>query len=130
MITLEISFAWILSLMMIVGIVTIIIGIIFQKLPCVVIGILLLFGCDFFCVLGSLAYRSHPTNGDEIGRVDSYCSSYNWSVPAYDPMVACVAPTPETNPYEQQPIHPLAWIWGCVVIVCYTLTGAISLKVT
>jgi hypothetical protein len=132
MITIEFSFAWLLSLIMVVGIVTVLTGIIFKNDTCVGLGLVFLIGGDLGCIVGSLTYRSHPTNGDEVGRIGNAkgCSTYDWKNHTYCPMVECIAPTPEDNPYEQQPLHPLTWMWGGIVILGDALTGAISLKVT
>jgi hypothetical protein len=163
MITISFSFAWFFFTTMIAGIVLILYGILFRKnasAGAIALGVLLLFGADFFCVGGSLIYRSHPVNGDIVGQIPyrwcgkpdgidhcndgvTYgsggtwygdgCATFNWSTGKRDPMVACIAPTPEDNPYEQQPLHPIAWIAGgiktIIDAVVQFVTGAIQIKV-
>jgi hypothetical protein len=163
MITISFSFAWFFFTIMLIGIVLILYGTISGGDTgggAIALGVLLLFGADFFCSIGSLVYMSHPVNGDIVGQIPhrwcgkpdgvdhcndgitySYggswysdgCAAFNRSTGTHDPMVACIAPTPADNPYEQQPLHPIAWIAGGIKITIDTIiqivTGAIQIKV-
>lgn len=156
MIEISFSFAWIFFVLMVMGSFVLLMGIVNKDMAVITTGLLIVFIFDMASLSGSLSYRSHPTNGDIIGQIehpwslpdrgctsDGWCSPaqsgsshsdgcahFNWTTRSYDPMVECIAPTPEDNPYERQPLHPLVWIAGGVKGFWDFATGAIHIKVT
>ncbi len=103
-----------------------IIGIITFDGKLFILGIGLVFIGDFSCAIGSANYMSHPTNGYEFKN--NICSEYNFTSGSYDSH-PCIMPTQQDNPYEKQPLHPIAWISGFVWDLCKTTGGAIHFKV-
>jgi hypothetical protein len=97
-------------------------------LEIICIAIILILVIDVFCIIGSALYMSHPTNGWKVGN--GACSQFNYTSNSFDNPQPCIMPTQQDNPYEQQPLHPIAWMAGFVCIISKGLAGAINLKVT
>jgi hypothetical protein len=107
-------FAWTFFLALLVGVFVAVYGGFRRNDTVLGIGILVVFAADSMSAVGSALYMSHPTNGDYIGwdgRTPLGCAEYNWTIRGFDPTVPCINPTPADNPYEQPPLHPLAWIY-------------------
>jgi len=122
-----------LFVVMVFGIFIIIYGIITQPSDCAGIilgGIALILLADGLCIFGSAFYMSHPTNGYIINPYDNTCAQFNHTLNSFDNYQSCIMPTLQDNPYENQPLHPIAWSTGFVNDMFKAMTGAISFKVT
>lgn len=129
MITIEFSFAWLFFIMMVIGFICIVAGTITFKPEVVVIGVVLVFVGDFACILGSANYMSHPTNGYEVSSYLNKCAEFNYTTNNFNEPTQCIMPTPQDNPYEKQPLHPIAWILGFIADMGRLTTGAVKFKV-
>lgn len=129
MITIEFSFAWLFCILMIIGFILIVCGIITFKGELIFIGFLFVLVGDLACVFGSANYMSHPTNGFSIGSSNK-CYEYNYSTGYLDNAQSCIMPTVLDNPYEKQPLHPIAWIGGLSADSSKTLNSMVRFKVT
>jgi len=106
-------------LVMICGILLMIYGLTLQgdaRNICVIFGIIFLFAGDGYAATGSSNYMSTSTTGSHCCES---CSNHWPSIPK------CVYPT--VNPYEQQPLHPIAWCAGFVNFIFTGANGAIKL---
>lgn len=128
MITIEFSFAWLFFIMMAIGFICIVTGIITFKGEYIFIGVMLVLVGDVACIFGSANYMSHPTNGYDYGH--NMCSEFNYTSYSYDSPRQCIMPTPQDNPYEKQPLHPIAWIVGGMWELSKLTNGAVKFKVT
>lgn len=81
------------------------------------VGFLILF--DIFAGVCSSGYMTTPTNGYRFAS--ERCVPFGGG-----PIVDCTYPT--VNPYEQQPIHPIAWIVGFFVGSAEWIHSAVSIK--
>lgn len=100
---------------MVFGIFTIIYGIITQPSDCAGFflgGIVFILLADCFCMFGSALYISHPTNGYELNPHSNTCAQFNYTSSSFDNYQPCIKPTPQDNPYEKQPLHPISWGWN------------------
>lgn len=133
MITIEFSFAWILFAVMVFGIFIIIYGIITQPsgwAGVILGGITLILLADGLCMFGSAFYMSHPTNGYIINSYDNTCAQFNYTLNSLDKYQPCIMPTPQDNPYEKQPLHPLKWGFNFGIDLCKAAAGSVNFKVT
>jgi hypothetical protein len=81
-------------------------------------GVMILF--DIFAGVCSSGYMSSPTNGYHFGN-NVRCVPFGGG-----PIVDCIYPT--VNPYEQQPIHPIAWMVGFFVGSSEWIHSAVSVN--
>jgi hypothetical protein len=133
MITIEFSFVWILCAVMVFSIFIIIYGIIIQSkdLGGIILGgVTLILLADGLCMFGSAFYMSHPTNGYITNPHDHTCAEFNYSTNSFDNYQPCIMPTPQDNPYEKQPLHPIAWSLGFILDLFKAANGAVNFKVT
>ena len=133
MITIEFSFAWILFAVMVFSIFIIIYGIITQPSDwagVILGGITLILLADGLCMFGSAFYMSHPTNGYELNPHSNTCAQFNYTSSSFDNYQPCIKPTPQDNPYEKQPLHPISWGLEFVLGSFKAANGAVNFKVT
>ena len=130
MITIEFSFAWLFCIIMFAGFVGALYGLITSNAETFVLGIGLIFICDVACVLGSGFYMSHPINGWKTNPYLNKCAEYNYTTHSFENYQQCIMPTPQDNPYEKQPLHPIKWIIGFIWESVKLATGAVQFKVT
>jgi len=133
MITIEFSLAWALCSLMILIMIVVVYGIIATPKDCIAIislGVGLILLLDLLCVFGSAYYMSHPTNGYKMSSYLNTCAEYNYTSSSFDNPQQCIMPTLQDNPYEKQPLHPIAWVLGFIGDVFKTISGAVRFKVT
>lgn len=132
MITIEFSFAWLFFIMMVVGFICVVCGMGVFKGELIALGVILIFCGDGACALGSGYYMSHPTNGYRFydNNWDHICKEYNYTIHSFENPQPCIMPTPQDNPYEKQPLHPIKWIIEFIWESMKLATGAVQFKVT
>jgi len=75
---------------------------------------------DIFAAACSGGYMTTPTNGYSFG------GSHRCVPIGGGTIVDCIYP--QINPYEQQPIHPIAWVIGFFVGSSEWVHSAVSIK--
>jgi ABC-type transport system involved in multi-copper enzyme maturation permease subunit len=134
MITIEFSFAWLFCGLMVLIIFVMMSGIFAtpkDTVAIIIIGVEIILLLDLFCVFGSALYMSHPTNGYKFydNQWNQVCKEYNYTTYSFDDAQPCIMPTPQDNPYEKQPLHPIAWMFEFVWDLGKVVTGAVQFKV-